>query len=306
MKDRDIDMRGAKRHGAFAALVILSVAAFWKPLAALITYGLHNESSSHVILIPAISLYLIYLERHRIFSTIRRALGPGIACIVAGTGLLWMTVTNVAPWQGNESVSASALGFVLIWLGGFLACYGMAAFRAGVFPLLFLILMVPLPDPVLNRTIHALQEGSTAIAYFLFKAFHVPVLRQGFVLSVPGVTIEVATECSGIRSSVALFITALLAAHFYLRTRWKILLFVLLTLPLAVVKNGVRIVTLTLLSVYVDPGFLHGSLHRDGGFVFFGLALLLLLPVFLLLEKSEKHREPAKSGLGARVEGEAV
>jgi exosortase/archaeosortase family protein len=73
---------------------------------------------------------------------------------------------------------------------------------------------------------------------------------------------------------------------------------VALALPLSVVKNGIRITTLTLLSLYVDPGFLYGKLHRDGGFVFFLLALALLYPVFLVLEKSEHQvvrRRPAGS-----------
>jgi exosortase len=122
-----------------------------------------------------------------------------------------------------------------------------------------------------------------------------PVSRHGFLLSVPGVTIEVAKECSSIRSSIALFITCLLAAHLYLRTVWKKFVFVVLGLLVSVVKNGIRISTLTLLSVYVDPGFLYGRLHRQGGFVFFLIALLLLLPVFLWMEKSDKLREPGTS-----------
>jgi exosortase len=138
--------------------------------------------------------------------------------------------------------------------------------------------MVPLPDPILARIIYLLQHGTTEITYLLFKAVGVPVLRQGFALSVPGVTIEVATECSSIRSSTVLFIMCLLAAHLCLRTRWKAILFVLLIFPMSITKNGIRIATLTLLSIYVDPGYLRGSLNRDGGFVFFLLALIILLP----------------------------
>jgi exosortase len=164
--------------------------------------------------------------------------------------------------------------------------------------------MVPLPDRVLGWVVHLLQQGSTEVTYLLFNMVGVPVLRQGYVLSVPTVTIQVAAECSGIRSSIALFITCLLAAQLYLRTPWKIGLFLLLVFPLALIKNGVRIVTLTLLSVYVDPSFLHGNLHRDGGFVFFVLALLLLFPVFVFLERSESYRSktevPQSLGLIAK------
>jgi exosortase len=160
--------------------------------------------------------------------------------------------------------------------------------------------MVPLPDLVLDRVIRALQQGSTEIAYLIFQAVGTPVSRHGFVLSVPGVTIEIAKECSSIRSSLALFITCLLAAHLYLRKGWKMFLFVLLSLPVSVIKNGIRISTLTLLSIYVDPGFLSGRLHREGGFVFFLIALLILLPVFLWLEKSDKQREPLTPAIPER------
>jgi exosortase len=155
---------------------------------------------------------------------------------------------------------------------------------------LFLLLVVPIPDPLLNWIIRLLQQGSTEVAYRIFEALRVPVFRQGFLLSVPGVTIEVAKECSSIRSSMALLITCLIAAHLYLRTWWKACFFVLLSLPLSLIKNGTRIATLTLLSLYVNPDFLRGGLHRDGGFVFFLLALLMLWPVFIALERSDRPR----------------
>jgi exosortase/archaeosortase family protein len=60
-----------------------------------------------------------------------------------------------------------------------------------------------------------------------------------------------------------------------------------LSIPLSIIKNGIRITTLTLLAVYVDPSFLTGDLHKKGGFVFFLLALAILFPILLLLQKSE-------------------
>jgi exosortase len=212
----------------------------------------------------------------------------GVCIILTGGALYWAAIQLGWFWSGNESLSAATLAFTLVLAGGFVCCYGLAAARAAAFPLFLLAFMVPVPDGALAWIIHVLQQGSTEVAYLLFRAADVPVLRQGFVLSVPGVSIEVASECSGIRSSIALLITCLLAAHLYLRTPWKIALFVLLVLPVSVIKNGIRIATLTLLSIYVDPGFLQGNLHREGGFVFFLLALLILYPVLVVLEKSER------------------
>ncbi len=156
------------------------------------------------------------------------------------------------------------------------------------FSLLFLLLMVPLPDSLLNYAIYYLQEGSADIAGMIFDLARVPALRDGFIFRLAHLNIEVAKECSGIRSSIALLILALLVGHLFLQTLWKQALFVVLGLVMMIVKNGIRIATLTILAQYVDPGFLEGRLHHEGGVVFFLIGLLLLYPVFWLLQRSEK------------------
>lgn len=284
----------SRRHAMFVAFILTSSLAFYKTLSAVIRYSLAgSDSGSHIVLIPIISFFLLYLERQRIFSVTRTSIVPGATLALLGILLYWLVNRSSFSQTGNRQLSLETLCVLLVWIAGFLLCYGFAALRAAAFPLLFLLLMVPLPDVILDRTIYALQSGSTEISYLIFQLVGTPVSRHGFLLSVPGVTIEVAKECSSIRSSIALFITCLLAAHLYLRTTWKKLVFVVLGLLLSVVKNGIRITTLTLLSVYVDPGFLYGRLHRQGGFVFFLIALLILLPVFLWMEKSDKVRKPA-------------
>ncbi len=112
------------------------------------------------------------------------------------------------------------------------------------------------------------------------------MLREGIVFHLTTVNIEVARECSGIRSSIALLILAVLAGHFVLEGVWRKLVFVLIGIALMIVKNAIRIVTLTLLANYVEPGFLFGKLHREGGVVFFLIGLLLLWPVLWLLQRS--------------------
>lgn len=290
-----VDRPNSKRHAVFAAFALVSSLAFYKTLSALVQYSLRYDSSSHIILIPFIALFLIYMERQRIFSITRMSVGPGVGLAFAGSVLFVLADRSSFPREGNWQLSLETLAVLLVWAGGFLLCYGFVAFRAAAFPLLFLLLMVPLPDVILDRATYALQAGSTEITYLIFQLVGTPVSRHGFLLSVPGVTIEVAKECSSIRSSIALFITCLLAAHLYLRTGWKKFVVVILALLLSVVKNGIRIATLTLLSIYVEPGFLSGRLHQQGGFLFFLLALLILLPVFLYMEKSDKARISANS-----------
>jgi exosortase len=286
-----------REHAIFIMLIVISSLAFYKTLSALVRYSLHEDSSSYIVLIPFIAFFLLYTERQNIISITRASVGSAVGFAVAGLILYWMASRDFIPQDGNWPLSLETFSVVVVWIGGFLLCYGFIALRAGAFPLLFLLLMVPLPQVVLDRAIYGLQEGSTEIAYLIFQTVGTPVLRHGFLLSVPGVTIEVAKECSSIRSSIALFITCLLTAHLYLRTGWKILLLVLLSFPLSLIKNGIRIATLTLLSIYVNPEFLTGRLHHEGGFVFFLLAMLILWPVFSWLKNSEKpHDAPLRGG----------
>ncbi len=174
-----------------------------------------------------------------------------------------------------------------MWIAAFVFCYGTQSFQAALFPLLFLLLMIPIPTVLLDQVIFVLQKGSAIATYGLFKLMGMPVLWQGFKFSLPGVDIEIAKECSGIRSSLALFITGTLAAHFFLQTHWKKVALVLLTFPIAILKNAARIVTISSLGVYVDQGYLTGRLHHKGGFVFSILALAMFVPSLFLLQRSE-------------------
>lgn len=285
----DCGVRTAKastHHVCFAVLSLALGAVTFGLLSSLLSYSLRDDSASHIILIPFITAFLIFTERKKIFSKVTWSASYGLTSIAGGLAVYyWFSART--PAQGSWSLSAATMACVIIWLGAFLFCYGPLASRTALFPLVFLFLLVPWPEPLLSRVIYFLQQGSAEIAYLLFRLTGVPVLRNGVLLSVPGVTIEVAQECSSIRSSIALFITCLLAAHYSLRKAWRVSVFVALAVIFSVIKNGFRIATLTLLSIYVDPSFLHGSLHRDGGILFFLLALAMLWPVLIYLQKSE-------------------
>jgi exosortase len=135
-----------------------------------------------------------------------------------------------------------------------------------------------------------LAARSADVTHAAFVLLGVPVVRDGAVFVLPaGVTIEVAQECSGIRSSLVLLAVSLVASHWFLRSAWTKAILILVTVPLAIAKNGMRIVALSLLSVYVDPGFLTGRLHHQGGIVFFSVALVLLVSMLLVLKRFERE-----------------
>ena len=93
---------------------------------------------------------------------------------------------SLVAFQRDESLSASVLGILLIWVGGFLSPYGVTAAHEAKFPLFFLLLIISLPSRSLNWTVKLLQRGSTEISYLLFNLVGVPALKQGFVITVPG------------------------------------------------------------------------------------------------------------------------
>lgn len=277
-----------RRDLYFALFVVLTSAVFSAPLRALLKLSIDNDAYSQVSFVPLVSAFLVYLERRKIFAQAEYCLRAGSIPVAVGMGGFCAGRASLLPLETTDHLAFMMLSLLLVWIGGFVCCYGLRAFRAAAFPALFLLLMIPIPDFLLNRIVYALQKGSAVVTYALFRMVGVPVLKQGFVFSLPGVNIQVARECSGIRSSLALLIASLLAGHFFLRSRWRKVSFSLIVIPITVIKNAIRIATISLLSVYVDRGFLTGRLHHDGGIPFSMIAVAILVPLLWLLQKSER------------------
>lgn len=270
------------------AWLLLCSLLFWKPLLALLRYASANDNASHVLAIPFIVAVLLYLDRKQLANprfTPRAALFLAVPAFALAVWFLPRPFDHNSP-----AFPALILSFLLLSISGFVAIFGAAASRTVWFDLAFLAFAIPFPDQILNRFIYLLQAGSADLAGVIFDWSGVPVLREGFVFHLPRLSIEVAEECSGIRSSIALLILAVLVAHFSFSKFWKKALFVAAGLLMMIVKNAVRIATLTLLASYVDPEFLYGKLHREGGVVFFLLGLALLLPVYWFLRRGEPTR----------------
>jgi exosortase len=145
--------------------------------------------------------------------------------------------------------------------------------------------MTPLPFVVAEHIVSVLQKGSADTCYALFRFIGVPVIRHGFVFSLPGVDIEVAEQCSGIHSGLSLFIVGLLAEHTLLKGNWRKVCLILCIFPIAVFKNAVRIVTIAWLGIHVNPAFFHGPLHRQGGLPFSLLSIAMMAVLIWLLRR---------------------
>ena len=283
------------RTYVFGLAAILTLALFSQPLKEVLSLLLQSGYDSYRVLVPFCSAYLIWSRRKQIFSSLQFDPIPGLLMAVFCVGFLALSHFRSAPTDSFLALELRYLA-LLFWLSGlFSAIYGRNALKRAAFPLALLVLSIPLPPTITDKVITSLQTTSTSLSYFLFSLLGTPVFREGFRLHVPGVTIEVAKECSGINSSMALVFTLLLVGYETLRTNSRRLILVLLAIPISIAKNAIRIVTLTLLAVHVDRGFLTGSLHHKGGVVFYLIALVVVYPLWRLLQKSEDSHSEART-----------
>jgi exosortase len=232
----------------------------------------------------------MYLKRKAIFSDTNYDYTAGIILVLVGSILYLISKKQGINLDQNDYLSLTIFSAVIFWIGGFILFFGIRAFRIAAFPLLFLILLIPMPSLIMEKIIFLLQMGSAEAVYGFFKLTGISFLREGLVFHLPGLSIEVAKQCSGIRSSMALFIMGVILSNVFLQTGWRRIILILSIFPIAIIKNGIRIVTLSSLALYVDQSFLTNSrLHREGGIIFFLIALSLLLAILWLLRKSERR-----------------
>jgi len=266
-----------------AICTVVLAACFARPLFALIRFALHSDLYSHILLIPFVSLYLAWLKKNSLppSSEPDRKLAalPLAAGLLSVSGCFFALHSgwNLAP---ADSVAWTTFSFVLLFIGAACWCLGLQTLRALAFPLGFLIFLVPFPDALKNAIESFLQHRSADAAELLFGLAGTPLVRNDIDFQLPGFSLQVATECSGIRSTLVLFITSLVAGQLFLRTPWKRSLFALVVIPLGIIRNAVRIVTIGELCVHLDPSYIDSPIHRRGGPVFF---VISMIPFFLLL-----------------------
>jgi exosortase len=275
------------RGVVLASLLMISGLIFLPALAGLFRAAYQNDEYTHILLVLPVSLCLIYLEGRNISVTAQYAPRLGLVLLFASATIWFAGKIHLLSLGENGWLSVRVLALVVLWIGCIIGCYGLQVYRALLFPISFLLLLTPPPAALLDRAVVFLQQASTDATYAVFKLSGTPVMKDGFVLSLPMLQIEVAQQCSGIRSSEMLFITGLVLAHLFLRTFWSKMVFVVFIVPMAIAKNAVRIFTLAMLGMHVNPDFFEGRLHHEGGGVFFALALGVLLLLLWVLQKAE-------------------
>jgi exosortase len=292
---------------AFAFLCSVSILFWWHSLVTTLGLALTNGAYTHIILILPLSAALIYtdwkyVDSNRTDSPALRSdalPSPRLGAILLALALL---IGAYARWgmgatPDDVRLSLEMFALVIWWIASVLLSFGMKTLDSLLFPLCFLFLMVPIPVFALDRIVEFLQYQSAVAARIMFRMVGTTATQDGIMLSIPGLDIEVARECSSIRSSLMLIVTTMVLAHLFLRSWWRKILLIAAAIPLSVAKNGLRIVTIGELGTRVDPGFLDGNLHHHGGIIFFGIAVVAVVVLLWILRRTEfrmqlKHSVP--------------
>jgi exosortase len=295
----------AKHQVGLALLWAVSLLVGWRPLVDTFARSLRDDEYTYVLLILPISAALIFLEWRPLRAMITLNVRAGLAFFVIAALIACSALAWPASLSSDVQLSIRMFALVLSWIGAFVLCLGSRASRLVLFPLCFLLGLIPLPQLVVNMIVALLQQGSAWAAHALFAVFGVPVAQDGVLLTIPGLTLQVAQECSSIRSSSMLLVTTMVLAQLLLRSPWRKAFVIGLAVPLSIAKNGLRIFTIAMLGTQVDPGYLTGKLHRQGGIVFFGITLIAVFGLLWIFGKGEDLS--LKSGLkpvGAKATGD--
>lgn len=288
-KPSSLTVTRLSKAALFIGTSIATLVLFGKGLPDLYHLVMHEEEYTHLALVPLISGFFLWSGRKKFISeTGNKTAG----IILISIGLTYGILMNFFSWKDPISaLSLKTIGAIVIIYGAFILNWGFNSFKKVLFPFIFILLSIPFPHHVLNSVISFLQWGSAVMVDGIFSMLGETYLRDGTSFHLNSVSISIAPQCSGIRSTMALIITGAVAAEMFLKSfKNKVIMF-LLIIPFSLLKNAIRIVTITLLAQYVDIAFLtHSFLHKSGGIFFYLIVLAIYFPLLFLLARLEMKR----------------
>lgn len=262
-----VDWRAGLQVASLGSLIAI---LYYKIVAGLISQWIQDPNYSHGFFVPFFCAWVLWKQR----KTLRQMPGNGSwGGLVIVFGALAMLILGVL---GAENfLSRTSLLFLV---GGLVVYYrGWSTFRSVLFPWGCLFLMIPLPAIIFNQIALPLQFQASWLASSLLGWIGVPVLREGNIIQLPSLTLDVAEACSGLRSLVSLLtLSAIYGYLFESRTSRRVLLFVA-AVPIAVAANAFRIMGSGLLGEYWGPDKAEGFFHTFSGVLVFCVSFALLL-----------------------------
>lgn len=261
----------------YAIIAALLIAIYYRIAGKLVYDWYTLPDFSHGFLVPIFAGYLIWDKRKTLEATPVRQSWRGIPLIVFAIVLLILGVYGV-------ELFTTRMSFIFLMGGLIWTFFGSRMLRELRFPLLVLILAIPIPAIIFNHITFPLQLLASRIASDILPMLGVPVLQEGNVIQLPVMKLEVAEACSGIRSLMSLFALAVFYGYFLERTTKRRVILALASIPIAVAANVVRIVGTGLCVQYWDPDKALGFFHEFSGWVMFVISLCCLYLVHQVME----------------------
>ena len=262
----------------FALIAALLLALYLKISIKLVNDWLNIPDTSHGLLIPFFVAFLVWEQRRQLAQTMLRPSWWGVPLVALGLFIALVGIFGADLFLSRSSFLLLAAG--LIW-----TLAGMPMLRRCAFMLFVLLLAIPLPTLILNHVTFPLQIMASQVASSTLPLFGVPVLREGNVIQLPSIPLEVAEACSGIRSLMSLFTVAVIFGYFVERGLLRRTLLALASVPIAVAANVARIVGTGLCVQYWDPVKAMGFFHEFSGWLMFLVSLSCLYLVHKLLAR---------------------
>jgi exosortase len=255
-----------------ASLAVLVLFLYRDIFAALVRQWWNDPDFSHGFFVPLLAAYLVWQKRDTLASLPAKPSWWGLAVMVGAVGILLLGVFGAELFLSRSSFIFLLAGMVILFLG-------WDHFRALIFPWCFLFLMVPLPTLMMNEVTLPLQFFASSLATTLLRLVGVPVLRDGNVIQLPTMSLQVVEACSGIRSLVSLITLAVIYAYLLEKNKVIRVLLVLAAVPIAIAANGLRIMGTGLTGMYWSPDKAQGFFHEFSGWLIFVMSLLMLFAV---------------------------
>ena len=163
-----------------------------------------------------------------------------------------------------------------VW-GAFLFLFGYNGFRSVVFPLCYLLFMIPVPAQLYSMATLPLQLFVTRASGIIGSLVHIPIYVEGNLIHLPGRTLEIVEACSGLRSMMSLLALSAVFGFYSLRTPWKRAVLFLSGIPIAIIINIGRILAIAVFLHYFRIDITSGPLHAGAGIAVFGISLGLIV-----------------------------
>jgi len=259
-------LQNAQFAGGAAIIGILLIAVYFRVLIKLVTDWYQLPDFSHGFLVPIFAVYLVWTKRKTLFDTKVAPSWSGVAVVALGLVVLLLGM------YGAE-LFLSRVSLVILLTGLVLSFGGWQLLKELRFALLVLLLAIPIPAIVFNEITLPLQTLAAKLASALLPLFGVPVLREGNVIELPAMKLEVAEACSGIRSLMSLFTLSVFYGYFLEKSNLRRALLALASIPIAIAANAVRILGTGLCVQYWDPDKALGFFHEFSGWVMFLVSL---------------------------------